>query len=43
MRLLLIFEMSRPVMMQSGLSQMFELELPEDENITERFYSLMSE
>lgn len=43
LRLLLIFEMSRPVMIQSGLSDMFELDAAFDEKISENFYTLISE
>jgi HD-like signal output (HDOD) protein len=41
MRLLLIYEMSRPMMIQSGLSDLFDLEATFDEKITEHFYELV--
>jgi HD-like signal output (HDOD) protein len=43
LKLLLFYEMSRPVIIESGLSDMFELEIDFDANITEEFYLIVSE
>ena len=41
LRLLLIYEMSRPMMIQSGLSDLFDLEPVLDYEITENFYKII--
>ena len=43
LRLLLIHEMSRPVMVQSGLNDLFELEPIFDDEITNNFYKIIQE
>lgn len=43
MKLLLVFEMSRTVMIESGLSELFNIEIECDESLSENFFSLMSE
>lgn len=43
MRLLLIYEMSRPVMIQSGLSDLFDLESVLDDKVVESFYEIVQE
>lgn len=43
LRLLLFYEMSRPVIMESGLNDLFELEMAFDSTVMESFYILMSE
>lgn len=43
LRLLLIYEMSRPVMVQSGLNNLFDLEPIFDDEITNNFYRIIQE
>lgn len=43
MRLLLIYELSRPVMIQSGLSDLFDIEAGLDEKMAENFYEIVQE
>ena len=42
-RLLLIYELSRPIMVDSGLSDLFEIEPIFDDNITNIFYKIVQE
>lgn len=43
LRLLLIYEMSRPVMVQSGLNDLFAIEPIFDDEITNNFYKIIQE
>lgn len=42
-RLLIIYEMSRPIMINSGLNDLFDFELIFDEEITDNFYKIIEE
>lgn len=43
MRLLLMFEMSRPLMIQSGLSELFVIDPQSSDRTIEQFYSIMQQ
>lgn len=43
LRLLLFYEMSRPVIIESGLNELFELNVAFDVSVMENFYTLISE
>lgn len=43
MKMLLVFEMSRPIILQSGLSELFNLKVDCDESLSENFFALMGE
>lgn len=41
LRLLLVYEMSRPMMLKSGLSDLFDINITQDEKIVEKFYEII--
>jgi HD-like signal output (HDOD) protein len=41
LKLLLAYEMSRPMMIKSGLSDLFDITLPKDEYVVEKFYKII--